>query len=30
MAKRRKPPELTFQEHVADFLVRQHEYGVLE
>jgi len=30
MAKRKKPPELTFQEHVADFLVRQEEYGVLE
>jgi len=23
MAKRKKPPDLTFQEHVADFLVRQ-------
>ena len=30
MAKRKKPPELTFQEHVADFLVRQHKYRVLE
>jgi type I restriction enzyme R subunit len=30
MAKRKKRPELTFQEHVADFLVRQHEYCVLE
>ena len=30
MAKRRKPPELTFQQHVADFLVRVHKYGVLE
>jgi type I restriction enzyme R subunit len=30
MAKRKKPPELTFQEHVADVLARQHEYGVLE
>ena len=30
MAKRKKPPELTFQQHVADFLVREHEYGVLE
>lgn len=27
---RRKAPELTFQEHIADFLVRQHKYGVLE
>jgi len=30
MAKRKKPPELTFQEHIADFLVRVHGYGVLE
>src|SRR5213596_2722408 len=30
MAKRKKPPELTFQEHVAAFLVREHKYGVLE
>src|SRR5712691_1252824 len=29
MAKR-KPPELTFQEHIAAFLVREHQYGVLE
>jgi type I restriction enzyme R subunit len=29
MAKRKKTPELTFQEHVADFLVREHKYGVL-
>ncbi len=29
MAKR-KPPELTFQEHIATFLVREHRYGVLE
>src|SRR2546427_12131070 len=29
MAKR-KPPELKFQEHIADFLVREHHYGVLE
>ncbi len=27
---RKKPPELTFQRHVADFLVREHRYGVLE
>jgi type I restriction enzyme R subunit len=27
---RRKPPELTFQQHIADFLVRVHGYGVLE
>jgi len=30
MPKRKKPPELTFQERVADFLVREHKYGVLE
>jgi type I restriction enzyme R subunit len=27
---KRRPPELTFQEHIADFLVREHQYGVLE
>lgn len=27
---RPKPPELTFQEHIATFLVREHQYGVLE
>lgn len=26
----KKPPELTFQKHIADYLVREHEYGVLE
>jgi type I restriction enzyme R subunit len=30
MAKRKKVPELTFQQHIADFLVREHGYGVLE
>jgi type I restriction enzyme R subunit len=30
MPKRRKALELTFQEHIADFLVREHKYGVLE
>lgn len=30
MARRKRPPELTFQQHVADFLVREHKYGVLE
>jgi type I restriction enzyme R subunit len=30
MAKRKRAPELTFQQHVADFLVREHKYGVLE
>ena len=29
MAKR-KAPELTFQQHIAEFLVRVHGYGVLE
>src|SRR5437773_3271423 len=28
MAK--KPPELTFQKHVADYLIREHKYGVLD
>ena len=27
---RKKPPELTFQQHLADFLIREHGYGVLE
>jgi hypothetical protein len=27
---RRKKPELTFQQHVADHLVREHGYGVME
>ncbi len=30
MAKRKKAPELTFQQHIMDFLVREHGYGVLE
>lgn len=30
MAKSRKPPELAFQQHIADFLVHVHGYGVLE
>ena len=30
MPKRNRPPELTFQEHVRDFLVSVHGYGVLE
>jgi type I restriction enzyme R subunit len=30
MAKSKKGPELTFQQHIADFLVREHRYGVLE
>ncbi|MDP3722186.1 MAG: DEAD/DEAH box helicase family protein [Candidatus Omnitrophota bacterium] len=27
---RRQAPELTFQQHIADFFVREHGYGVLE
>lgn len=30
MPKRKKAPELRFQEHVAKFLVREHKYGMLE
>jgi type I restriction enzyme R subunit len=30
MAKRKKSPELTFQKHIADYLVREHKYSVLE
>ena len=30
MAKSKHPLELTFQQHIADFLVRVHDYGVLE
>ena len=30
MAKKKKAPELTFQQHLADYLVRVHGYGVLE
>ena len=30
MAKQKKAPELTFQKHIADILVREHKYGVLE
>ena len=30
MAKKKKPPELTFQQHIADYLVREHQYAVLE
>lgn len=26
----KRPPELTFQDHIAKFLVREHKYGVLE
>jgi len=30
MAKEKKAPELTFQQHIADYLVREHKYAVLE
>ncbi len=30
MVKSKKPPELEFQKHIADYLVREHKYGVLE
>ena len=30
MPRRKKARELTFQQHIADFLVREHGYGVLE
>ena len=30
MSRKKKAPELTFQQHIADFLVREHGYGVLE
>jgi type I restriction enzyme R subunit len=30
MPRKKKAPEPTFQEHIADFLVREHKYGVLE
>ncbi len=30
MAKSRKPPELTFQQHIADYLERVHQFGKLE
>ena len=28
--RRKAAPELTFPQHVADYLVREHGYGVLE
>lgn len=30
MAKKKPPPELMFQKHIADHLIREHKYGVLE
>ena len=26
----RQPPQLTFQKHIADFLIREHKHGKLE
>ena len=30
MARKKRAPELTFQKHIADYLVRKHKYAVLE
>jgi len=30
MARKTKAPELVFQQHIADYLTREHKYGVLE
>lgn len=30
MVRKKAPPEITFQQHVAHYLVREHTYGVLE
>ncbi len=30
MPRQKKNPELIFQRHIADYLVREHKYGVLE
>lgn len=30
MTNRKKAPEITFQEHIAAYLIREHKYGVLE
>lgn len=27
---RKRQPEITFQKHIADYLIREHKYGVLE
>ena len=27
---RKRAPEITFQQHIAAYLVREHQYGVLE
>jgi len=30
MPRKKKAPELTFQQHIADFLIREHGYAMLE
>ena len=30
MPRKKKAPELTFQQHLKDYLIREHKYGVLE
>ena len=30
MSPRKKAPELTFQQHIANFLIRAHRYGVFD
>ena len=30
MSPRKKAPKLTFQQHIANFLIRGHRYGVLD
>ncbi|GEM_PF-1598285 len=30
MPRKKKAPELTFQQHIADYLIREHKYGKLE
>lgn len=30
MPKQKQAPELKFQKHIADYLIREHKYGVLE
>jgi len=30
MARKKQPPELTFQRHIADYLIREHKFAMLE
>ena len=30
MPRQKKAPEMNFQQHIADFLIHEHKYGVLE